>query len=45
MVAVDLIAEHIRTKLTQHHLRRIYPNLEVMPSNFQVRGRGGGGGG
>ena len=37
LVAIDLITEHIRTKLQQHHLRRIYPNLEVIPSNYQVR--------
>jgi hypothetical protein len=36
LVAIDLITEHIRTKLQQHHLRRIYPNLEVIPSNYQV---------
>jgi hypothetical protein len=29
VVAIDLIAEHIRMKLQQHDLRRIYPNLEV----------------
>jgi hypothetical protein len=38
LVAIDLITEHIRTKLQQHYLRRIYPNLEVIPSNYQVRG-------
>ena len=38
MVAIDLITEHIRMKLQQHDLRRIYPNLEVIPSNFQIRG-------
>jgi hypothetical protein len=38
IVAIDLIAEHIRTKLQQHYLRRIYPNLEVIPSNYQIRG-------
>ena len=38
MVAIDLITEHIRMKLQQHDLRRIYPNLEVIPSNFQVHG-------
>lgn len=37
-VAIDLITQHIRLKLTQHHLRRIYPNLEVIPSNYQIRG-------
>ncbi|PSC68860.1 uridine kinase chloroplastic [Micractinium conductrix] len=38
IVAIDLITEHIRMKLQQHDLRRIYPNLEVIPTNFQVRG-------
>ena len=38
VVAIDLITEHIRLKLQQPDLRRIYPNLEVLPSNFQVRG-------
>ena len=38
VVAIDLITEHIRTKLQQHDLRRIYANLEVLPSNFQIRG-------
>jgi uridine kinase len=35
-VAIDLITEHIRLKLGQHALRRIYPNLEIIPSNYQV---------
>lgn len=38
MVAIDLIVEHIRTKLQQPELRRIYPNLELIPSNFQIQG-------
>ncbi|MEW5300765.1 MAG: hypothetical protein WDW36_003672 [Sanguina aurantia] len=38
IVAIDLITEHIRLKLQQHELRRIYPHLEVIPSNFQIRG-------
>eukprot|EP00929_Paragymnodinium_shiwhaense_P077793 TRINITY_DN4013_c0_g1_i1.p1 TRINITY_DN4013_c0_g1~~TRINITY_DN4013_c0_g1_i1.p1 ORF type:complete len:522 (-),score=85.84 TRINITY_DN4013_c0_g1_i1:169-1734(-) len=38
MVAVDLITQHIRSKLAQHDLRRIYPNLHVMPSTKQTRG-------
>lgn len=38
VVAIDLITEHIRMKLQQHDLRRIYHNLEVLPSNFQIRG-------
>ncbi len=29
VVAIDLITEHIRMKLQQHDLRRIYPNLEA----------------
>ena len=39
IVAIDLITEHIRTKMQQHTLRRIYPNLEVIPSNYQVRAK------
>ncbi|GBF94831.1 uridine kinase chloroplastic [Raphidocelis subcapitata] len=38
LVAIDLITEHIRAKMTQHHLRRRFPNLEVLPSNYQIRG-------
>jgi len=38
VVAIDLITEHIRMKLQQHDLRRIYPSLELIPSNFQIRG-------
>ncbi|GIL75286.1 hypothetical protein Vretimale_7981 [Volvox reticuliferus] len=38
LVAIDLIVEHIRTKLQQPDLKRIYPNLEVVPSNYQIRG-------
>ena len=37
-MAIDLITEHIRMKLQQPELRRIYHNLELMPSNFQIRG-------
>ncbi len=37
-VAIDLIAKHIRTKLGQTDLRRIYPNLVVLPPHFQIRG-------
>jgi uridine kinase len=37
LVAVDLTAEHIRLKLRQHPLLRVYPNLHLLPSNFQVR--------
>jgi hypothetical protein len=38
MVAIDLIVQHIRSKLSLGDLRRVYPQLEVIPSNFQVRG-------
>lgn len=38
MVAIDLITQHIRMKLQQPDLRRVYHNLEVIPSNFQIRG-------
>jgi hypothetical protein len=41
LVAIDLITEHIRTKLQQSPLRRIYPNLEVIQSNYQVCVGGG----
>ena len=36
MVAIDLIVQHIRTKLSMHDLRKIYHNVIVIPSNFQV---------
>ena len=35
-VAVDLIVQHICTKLGQHDLCKIYPNLYVIHSTFQV---------
>ncbi|KAL6744717.1 uracil phosphoribosyltransferase-domain-containing protein [Haematococcus lacustris] len=38
IVAIDLITEHIRLKLKQDDLLRVYPNLEVMPSTYQSRG-------
>lgn len=38
LVAIDLITQNIRSKLQQPDLLRIYPNLEVIPSNFQIRG-------
>lgn len=38
IMAIDLITEHIRTKLKQHYLLRQFPNLEVIPSNYQIRG-------
>lgn len=37
-VAIDLIVQHIRTKLGQHDLRKIYPNVYVIQSTFQMRG-------
>ena len=37
-VAIDLIVQHIRTKLGTNDLRRIYPLLSVIQSNFQIRG-------
>ncbi|WIA28487.1 hypothetical protein OEZ86_011030 [Tetradesmus obliquus] len=38
LVAIDLITQHISLKLRCHDLLRIYPNLELLPSNFQIRG-------
>lgn len=38
IVAIDLITQHIKSKLSCHELVRHYPNLEIMPSNFQIRG-------
>ncbi|KAJ8768190.1 hypothetical protein K2173_021130 [Erythroxylum novogranatense] len=37
-VAIDLIVQHIRTKLGQHDLCKIYPNVFVISSTFQIRG-------
>ncbi|CAN6446987.1 unnamed protein product [Victoria cruziana] len=37
-VAIDLIVQHIRTKLGQHNLCKIYPNVHVIQSTFQIRG-------
>ncbi|XP_042502083.1 uridine kinase-like protein 1, chloroplastic isoform X1 [Macadamia integrifolia] len=37
-VAIDLIVQHIRTKLGQHDLCKIYPNMYVIQSTFQIRG-------
>ncbi|XP_065874739.1 uridine kinase-like protein 5 [Euphorbia lathyris] len=37
-VAIDLIVEHIRTKLGQHELCKIYPNIFVIFPTFQIRG-------
>lgn len=35
-VAVDLIVQHIHTKLGQHDLCKIYPHVYVIQSTFQV---------
>lgn len=35
-VAIDLIVQHIHTKLGQHELCKIYPNVYVIQSTFQV---------
>ncbi len=35
-VAINFIVQHIRTKLGQHDLRKIYPNVYVIQSTFQV---------
>lgn len=37
-VAVDLITQHILLKLGQNDLRKHYPRLVIMPSNFQTKG-------
>ncbi|CAH9122647.1 unnamed protein product [Cuscuta epithymum] len=37
-VAIDLILQHIRTKLGQNELCKIYPNVFVINSTFQIRG-------
>ncbi|PKA63798.1 Uridine kinase-like protein 4 [Apostasia shenzhenica] len=37
-VAIDLIVQHIQTKLGQHQLCKIYPNLYVIQLTFQIRG-------
>ncbi|KAG8481731.1 hypothetical protein CXB51_026636 [Gossypium anomalum] len=37
-VAIDLIVQHLRTKLGQHDLCKIYPNAYVIQSTFQIRG-------
>ncbi len=42
VVAIDLITEHIRLKLRQHDLIRIYSNLEVRGAGLHgAHGRGG----
>jgi len=37
-VAVDLIAQHILTKIVLKDLRRIYSTLHIMPATMQTRG-------
>ncbi|XP_072971634.1 uridine/cytidine kinase UKL1, chloroplastic-like isoform X4 [Typha angustifolia] len=37
-VAIDLIVQHIRTKLCQHDLCKTYPNVYVIQSTLQIRG-------
>ncbi|CAA2976245.1 uridine kinase 5 [Olea europaea subsp. europaea] len=37
-VAIDLIVQHICTKLGQHNLCKIYPNVFVIYSTFQIKG-------
>ncbi|KAL1564248.1 Uridine kinase-like protein 5 [Salvia divinorum] len=37
-VAIDLIVQHIRTKLGQHDLCKVYSNVFVIYSTFQIRG-------
>ncbi|XP_020088551.1 uridine kinase-like protein 1, chloroplastic isoform X3 [Ananas comosus] len=37
-VAIDLIVQHIRTKLGQHDLCKIYSTVFVIQSTFQIRG-------
>ncbi|KAF2292283.1 hypothetical protein GH714_018429 [Hevea brasiliensis] len=37
-VAIDLIVQHIQSKLGQHDLCKIYPNVFVICSTFQIRG-------
>ncbi|KAK9154851.1 hypothetical protein Sjap_002331 [Stephania japonica] len=37
-VAIDLIVQHLRTKLGLHDLCKIYPNVNVIQSTFQIRG-------
>lgn len=35
-MAIDLIVQHIRTKLGQHDLCKIHPNLYVIQTTYQV---------
>lgn len=36
-IAVDLIVQHIRTKLGQHDICKIYPNVFIIRLTFQVK--------
>lgn len=37
-MAIDLIVQHIRSKLKDTPLKRVYPNqLEIIPSSYQIR--------
>ncbi|PWA82616.1 uridine kinase-like protein [Artemisia annua] len=36
-LTIDLIGQHVQTKLGQHDLCKIYPNLYVIQSTFQIR--------
>ncbi|ONM03197.1 Uridine kinase-like protein 2 chloroplastic [Zea mays] len=38
LVAIDLIVQHINTKLGQHNLCKAYPNVFVVHTTFQIRG-------
>lgn len=35
-VAIDVIVQHIHTKLGQHNLCKVYPNVFVVHTTFQV---------
>ncbi|KAJ4757142.1 Uridine kinase [Rhynchospora pubera] len=37
-VAIDLIVQHIKTKMGRHDICKFYSNLYVMQSTFQIRG-------
>jgi len=37
-VAIDLITQHVRMRLSQDSLGRIYRNLDILPSTMQTRG-------
>jgi uridine kinase len=38
LVAIDLLEMHVRGKLTQHPLRRLFPMLSIMQPSFQLVG-------